>query len=297
MDINALREFIAVSRLGSFSAASRSLNVPKSTVSKRVQDLEAALGARLIERSTRQLRLTAEGSAVLARAERIIDDADDLVREVTDQGGALHGTLRIATPELFGQVFAGSIAAAYRLAHPGVSLEVVMADRLPDLIGEGFDAAITVGPLPDSAMISRQFAQATSVLVAAPGVKVSEIKTPQDIGKAPCIRFSKSNLAWRFVKEDQAQEATPPDGLSLSSLLAIRDAALAGGGFAYLPEFLVSDALESGSLIRVLPDWEGFTLPLNIIYPTPQSMTRRLRGFIDCLVGAFPSRLVSIADR
>ena len=265
IDINVLREFIAVSRQGSFAAASRALSVPKSTVSKRIQDLEVALDVRLFERSTRNVRLTAEESVVLPRAEKIIGDADDLVREVTDHGARMYCHLRICTPELLGQIFMGRICAKYRKRHPDVTLDIVLMDRLPDLIGECFDAAVAVGPLPDSALIARQFAEATSILVAAPDAQAVAMQYPTEISDHLSIIFSRAKVGWVFHRNHEQIEVIPSGELGLSSLVAVHEAAFGGAGLAYLREFLVTGDRQAGRLVRVLPAWTGFSLPLSIV--------------------------------
>ncbi|MCB1391201.1 MAG: LysR family transcriptional regulator, partial [Rhodobacteraceae bacterium] len=139
MDLNALREFSAIASEGSFAAAARKLGTPKSTVSKRIQDLETALGVRLIERTTRRLRLTAEGALVLSRAERILADAGEITRALAVCDDTVGGHLRIAAPVLFGQSFMGQIVAVSRRVFPDLTLEVVLTDSQPDLVEEGFD--------------------------------------------------------------------------------------------------------------------------------------------------------------
>lgn len=293
MDINALQEFIAVVKAGSFSGAATALNTPKSTVSKRVQDLEAALGVRLIERTTRQLRLTAEGAVLLPRAERILADARDAERLVTSARSEPEGHLRIRIPSLFAQAFAGRIIAACRAAHPGITLEIVLLDRDVDLMGEGFDGAIAIGALDDSSFAARVIAEAETIPVAAPDLLAAfPVPTrPDDLAALPALVVNRDrNSDWTLIKDGTPTKARVEGVVAVNALTVLKDAALAGAGIAYLPEFLVQQHIDGGALVRLLPDWNGIKVPISFIYPSPNSVTGQLRAFINVLVAQFPSR-------
>ena len=144
------------------------LRVPKSTLSKRVADLEAHLGVRLIERSTRTLRATQEGEVLAARADRLLGEAEDIRRALGESGGTPRGHLRLAVPQSFGNVMLGAIAADFRKLHPEVTLEVHFLDRAPDLLEEGFDGCIRFGPLEDSSQVARRLLHGQAMLVGIP---------------------------------------------------------------------------------------------------------------------------------
>lgn len=293
MDINALREFVAVVRAGSFAKAAADLGTPKSTVSKRVQDLETALGVRLIERTTRALRLTAEGAALLPRAERILADAREAERLVASGRSEPEGHLRIRMPSLFAQAFGGRIIAACRAAYPGITLEIVLLDRAVDLMAEGFDGAIFVGPLEDSSRAARILAEAETVPVVAPSLlqQLPEPIEPTDLAKLPALvlgRDLKTN--WPLFAEGRKIDAPVVGHAAVNSLTVLNDAALAGAGIAYLPEFLVQSHLDRAELVRLLPDHTGLRVPITFVYPSPHSITARLRAFIEVLVAQFPDR-------
>lgn len=293
MDINALEEFVAVVKAGSFSQAAIALNTPKSTVSKRVQDLEAALGVRLIERTTRQLRLTAEGAALLPRAERILADAREAERLVSAAQSEPEGHLRIRMPALFAQAFAGQIIAACRAAHPGITLEIVVLDRAVDLMGEGFDGAIAIGDLADSSNAARVIAEADTIPVASPALLAAHTvpTVPGHLAELPALVLARERSAAWILQKDGAKETAKVEGVvAVNSLMVLKDAALAGAGIAYLPEFLVQQHLDSGELLRLVPSWGGQKTTISFIYPSPHSVTGRLRAFIDMLVAQFPKR-------
>jgi len=290
MDLNTLREFSAIATEGSFAAAARRLGIPKSTISKRIQDLEAALGVRLMERSTRRLSLTAEGALVLARAARILADAADIAQALGDPGAdGPRGHLRLAVPVLFGESFIGQIVAASRRLYPDLTLEVVLTDSQPDLIEEGFDAAIRVGPPADGSVAAQPVARSERVVVAAPELCPAPLDDPADLAAHPVLLHGVGLVqGWHLTRGRDERTVRLVGGLALTSPVALRDAALAGAGVAQLPLFLVEQDLAAGRLVRVLDGWTGPAVDLHLVYPGPQALTARLRAFRDLLIQAFP---------
>jgi DNA-binding transcriptional LysR family regulator len=285
LDLTALRGFRAVLREGSFSAAALALRVPKSTLSKRVQDLEQHLGVRLIERSTRTLRPTQEGEILAARADRLLGEAEDIRRALGEADGQPRGHLRLAAPQVFGNLLIGPIAASFRKLHPEVTLEIHFFDRIPDLLEEGFDGCIRHGPLDDSSQVARRLLHGQAIIVAAPGLpSLDRIARPEDLTTLPFVGLA---APWPgcLVLTDGARELAlaiqPP--LLLGSQLAVRDAAVAGAGVAVIPRLIAFPEIAAGRLIRVLPGWATPKKPIYFVYPSAQSVTARLRAFIDHL--------------
>lgn len=287
LDMAALRVFRSVAREGSFTAAAKLLRLPKSTVSKRVGDLEAQLGVRLIERTTRAFRLTSEGTVLLARAERLLADAEDIRRLLSDAGQAPRGHLRIAVPHLFGLMHMGRLGAAFRARHPDITLECTFLDRPADMLEEGFDGMLRVGPLEDSGAVARHLGTASSVLVAAPGFPgTAALRDPACAGRLPIVGYAPAHPApWSFVHRDgETHDLRPQPVLSLGSALAVRDAVIAGAGISLLPHFLASPEIEAGRLVNLLPEWEANLKEMHFLYPSPLSATTRLRAFIAFLL-------------
>src|SRR5471030_3142011 len=170
MDLNALQDFQLVVTHGGFGRASRASGRSKATLSRRVADLEDALGIRLIERSSRGLKLTEAGQLLLARTEGPMREVDDAVAAARDGLSTPRGRLRIAAPLLFAQLALGRLAAAFLAIHPDVQIEAVAEDRLADLVDEHFDVAIRINPHKDSVLVGRCFARDRLVLAAAPSV-------------------------------------------------------------------------------------------------------------------------------
>jgi DNA-binding transcriptional LysR family regulator len=290
-DLNAVADFVAIVRAGSFAGAARATNTPKSTLSKRLLTLEAALAARLIERNTRSLRLTAEGVAFHEHALRIMAEADAAQSFLATRHAAPQGVLRVSAPVLFGQVFLGRIAADYIRKNPLARLELTLADRRVDMLEENIEAAIRIGEQPESALVLRTFAEVDHILVCAPGSPMPQ--TPEDIAALPCIAHAvdvRTRSTWRLVRGLRSLKIEVAPVITVTSMVALHEAALVGAGLAYLPRFLVASDLASGRLLQPLPDWAGPRVPIAIVYPSARFASPRLRAFIDLLVERFPDR-------
>lgn len=284
MDLNALREFSAVISEGSFAAAARKLKTPKSTVSKRIQDLEAALGVRLIERTTRRLNLTPEGAAVLERAERILADADEIAQILSQDAGRVRGHLRLAAPTLFGQAVLAPVAALCRVRHPALTLECVLSDSLPDLVEGSFDAAIAIGETRDPSLAAVPLGAISGCLVAAPGCLRAPLDDPAGLSDAPTLVQGHGLIqTWHLTGPEGPRSVRVAAGLAMSSPAALREAARAGAGVALLPRYAVSADLASGALIEALPGWSGVPRTVALVYPGATALTLRLRALAELL--------------
>jgi DNA-binding transcriptional LysR family regulator len=287
MDLDALRDFIAVDQAGSFAAAARATGTPKSTLSKRLQMLEASLGVRLVERSTRKLRLTPDGVLLRDRAVGLLAQADELERLMRGRNDEPQGRLRVSVPVLLGQTHMGRIAAAFSRCWPKVTIEAVFTDRYVDLIEEDFDCAIRTGPLDDSNLIARRLTSSHTILVA--GARFLEalapIESPADIVNVPTISFAPAGtpVPWQLESQGQRQNVNPRSAIVLGSLHATYMAAIAGGGVALIPEMVAKTAIAEGSLIALLPNWRGPATTISIVYPSRRHPSARLRAFIDVL--------------
>lgn len=283
IDLTALRGFRTVLREGSFSAAALTLRVPKSTLSKRVADLEAHLGVRLIERSTRTLRATQEGEVLAARADRLLGEAEDIRRALGESGGTPRGHLRLAVPQSFGNLLIGAIAARFRHAYPDVTLEIHFLDRAPDLLEEGFDGCIRFGPLEDSSQVARRLTHGQAMMVASPDLPgLDRLARPEDLRHFALVGLAApwpGGLPLQNGTDEVVLPFEPP--LRLGSHLAVRDAVVAGAGIAALPGLVARPDIAAGRLVRVLPDWSTPRKAIYFVYPSAQSVTARLRAFID----------------
>ena len=296
MDLNAVRDFLAVAEHGGYSEAGRVLGLPKSTLSRRVAALERSLGVRLSDRNARRLRLTAEGDEVRERAASLIAALSDLGEQVRPGDAPLRGRLRISVPVLFGHVSLGRIAARFADAHPGVLLEAIVEDRKVDLLREGFDAALRINPSPDGTLSGRLLGRNRLVLVTAPALASRlgyEGRSPEDLVWPAVVR-----QGWG---DDGGWDVAGPGGpvripgkvrLDLSSPLAIRDAVVAGAGIALLPQTLVRQDLTEGRLIR-LGERAGDPEEIWIVHASGRLPSRRLRALIDVTMAFFADEPLS----
>ena len=287
LDLTALRAFRAVVREGSFSAAALALRAPKSTLSKRVANLEADLGVRLIERTTRQLRVTTEGAVLSARVDRLLGEADDIRRSLGESGQVPRGHLRVAVPTVMGLTIMGALAARFRTAYPEITLECHFLDRPPDLLEEGFDGVLRFGPLEDSGHVARLVSHGQAIFVAAPGLAGTDRLThPDQLAALPWVGIATPWPGPIPVETEAGETAAiePQPALRLGSMVAVRDAVMAGAGVGLLPIVLARPPVAAGRLVRLLPDWATPRKPMYFVYPSAQSVTARLRVFIDFIV-------------
>lgn len=292
LDIDALESLVAVARAGSISAAARDLEQPKQSVSRRILALEAQLGVRLIEKTTRALHLTAEGHALCDRAERILADLSETQQLIAERAREPEGPLRVSGPILLGQTLLGSVVADYCRRCPKVDLDVELSDRKVDLVEEAIDVAIRVGPVIDTSLIARLLATSETILVASPGYLASHGTPvePNDLRNHSAVLAPTRSPDWLLERGRQRVASSARKGCRASSLKLAADIAAAGAGIALVPAFLVSATIERGDLVRVLPDWHGGVSEINVVHVSRRLVAPRLRVFIDVLVEHFPNR-------
>ncbi len=285
MDLNQLVVFTRVVQAGSFTAAAKLLQMPKSSVSRKVSDLEERIGARLLQRTTRKLGLTDAGRIYFQRASPIVAEIEEADQAVGQLQAAPRGLLRVTAPLSFGTL--GPIVATFLERHPEVRVDLVCTDRVVNLVEEGFDVAIRAGPLVDSRLIARRLGAMKRVLVAAPSyLKGSpRLRSPADLEKHPCITFGAAPApsTWALHFGDKKVEVRITARLSANDMDLMRDAALAGIGIAWLPEsFCVAD-LKARRLVQVLKDWCSPETSVHAVYPTGRQLSPKVVAFVDTL--------------
>lgn len=294
MDLNALQDFQLVAAHGGFGRASRASGRSKATLSRRVADLEDALGIRLIERSSRGLKLTEAGQLLLARTEGPMREVDDAVAAARDGLATPRGRLRIAAPLLFAQLALGRLAAAFLAIHPEVQIEVVAEDRIADLVDEHFDVAIRINPHKDSVLVGRCFARDRLVLAAAPSVLMPKGRRDQPF-PVPAVVMPTYRDKEVWSVNDGQLIIEPQPVLRLSSLLAVRDAAVAGAGAAMLPQSIIASLLETGELVS----WgmAGEDVELWILHTTRRLQSPKVRAFVAFICSQYPNGSFSLPMR
>jgi molybdate transport repressor ModE-like protein len=289
-DLALLPVFARVARMGSFTAAAKELGLSKSVVSEHVSALEERCGLRLLERSTRRLRLTQAGEQVLAATDRAMDAVDDVARVVEEHRSAPVGTLRIATTHDLGPRLVAPVAAALAAKHPALYVEVVADDVRRDLIADGFDVGVRLGAPLDSGYGLRRFDTVPEVIVAAPAVAARHASkaSPADLAGAPWVRhsllprgetivFTGSPGELRVAVKFRA-EANTGDG--------VRGLILGGAGLGLLPMHIAADDLQRRTLVRLCPLWTARQVAIFAVLPSSRRPPRRVGLFLDALVGA-----------
>jgi DNA-binding transcriptional LysR family regulator len=286
--MDRLREmeiFVRVTEAGSFSAAARDLHIGQPAVSKTTASLEDRLGVRLLTRSTRKLSPTEAGTAFYERALRAISEANEAEAAAQGIGAGLQGRLRIAAPVTFSRLHLVPKLGAFLDAHPKVQLEIVMDDRAADLLAENIDVALRMGVLSDSALKARKLAQAERLVVASPAylARRGAPRTPTDLLEHDGIIYGQSSggQEWLFRRGTSETSVYLRTRLKLSAAEGVREAVLAGQGFAITSRWMFAPELESGEVKRVLDKWKLPPMDLWVIYPSGRLTSAKARVFIE----------------
>ena len=285
MDLNEILVFVKIVKAGSFTSAAQALGMPKSTVSRKLSELEDRLGTRLIQRTTRKLSLTEVGHAYYRNCERIVSQLEEAELAVTNTQAEPRGLLRITAPLNFG--FLGEIIAEFLNNNPHVQMELMCTDRMVDIVEEGFDIGIRAGRLSDSTLIARSLGAGRGVTVASPAYTKlhGEPGTPDDLRDHACILFGagREGRSWKLQSGSRAQELPLRPRMLVNDLEIMREAALAGVGVALLPAHHCADDLEAGRLLRILPEWTTPETPTFAVYPSTRHLSPKVRAFLDLL--------------
>jgi DNA-binding transcriptional LysR family regulator len=286
--------FLHVVEAGSITAAAERLNVSKSVISKRISDLEAALGAELFRRSIRRVVPNDRGMALYERMRGLVHELDETIEQVSTRAGELRGRLRITAPMTFGTRHLGPVVAAFARRHPDLELALDLDDRVIDLLGNGYDMAVRIGRLRDSSLIARKLCLSRRVVCCSPGYARSRglPVTVEGLSAHACIDYANvhSRRLWRF--EPSTAGGEPRSAIIHSRIVtnngeAIRDMAIAGLGLAILPLFIAAEPLREGRLIRALPGAALIPDTIYAVYPSTRHVPHKVRALIDHLVKAF----------
>ena len=291
MDLAQLRLFVRAAERGSFAAAARDLDMDASAVSRAVAALEAELGTRLLQRTTRTMALTEAGQAYLARIGPILDELDRARDEVAAAGAEPVGTLRLTTSVAFGAACLMPLVPEMRARFPRLKLELLISDSNLDLATERIDIALRLAPEPRADLIGVRLFATRYRVVASPGYLAREgtPATPGAVRDRPAIVFALPEFRsrWLFRREGEIEDVPVAAGLAISSGLAIRQAAQDGLGLALLPDWLVGRDLASGALVDVFPEHEvtatSFDTAAWLLYASRQYLPRKVRLMIDFL--------------
>jgi DNA-binding transcriptional LysR family regulator len=283
MDLNEINVFTSVVQAGSFTAAAKALGMPKSTVSRKVSDLEERLNARLLQRTTRKLSLTDAGRTYFDYGVRIVREivaAESAVGSLQDKP---RGLLRLTVGP--NSQWVAELLTDFMKRYPEVQLEVLSTGRNVELVEERFDVAIRAGALADSSLVARRLGNVAWFLVATPAYlkKRRRPRTPEELKDHDCLLFgSGANAATlRLENGDEHKEVAVSARLIVSDFDIVCAAAIAGLGIAVLPAFRCIEAVREHRLERVLVDWAPPTIPIHVVYPTARHLSAKVKTFVD----------------
>jgi DNA-binding transcriptional LysR family regulator len=292
-DINELRTFVSVVAARSLSAAAREMDLALSVVSKRLAALERRTGIRLIARSTRRLAPTEEGLALYERAQRILAEVDQAEAALTSGKVEPQGLLRVSAPVAFGRLHVSPVCGNLVRAHPMLSIDLVSTDRLVDLIEEGIDVVVRIGPPKDSQLVMRKLIDDYRIVVGAPEYlqRRGTPATPAELEAHDCVHYRGVGAHWRLVNlAGEAVEVRADSRLRSNSGEVALDWALAGCGLVMNSWVDVKDHLRSGRLVHVLPKWRSESAPVCALFPSSRQLPARVRVFIDAMVDSLARR-------
>ena len=289
-----MQAFVAVVDAGSFVRAANALDISKTAVSRLVGDLEVRLGTRLLHRTTRKLSLTPEGEVFHERCRQVLDEVAEAEAELTARSGEAVGRLRINVPVTFGLLHLAPLWPAFMAMHPKVELDITLADRLVDLVDEGYDLAVRIARLQPSSLVSRQLSSTRLVLCASPeylrrhGTPVH----PAELTRHAVIAYTllSTGDCWEFEGPQGPVRVTIAPLMRTNSGDTCCAAALQHRGLVLQPTFLVGPHLASGALVEVLPEYRSIELGVFAVYPSRKHLTPKVRVLIDFLVEAFRAR-------
>ncbi|MGJ7903419.1 LysR family transcriptional regulator [Lysobacter sp. 1R34A] len=282
-----LEAFEAILQHGSFTAAAKQLQVTPGAITRRLNTLEARLGAKLLNRSTRRLSLTESGRHYYAEVAPALAQILAAGERVHDLSAQPRGELRVSLPMNFGRLYVMPHVEAFLRRWPGIDLDLQFDDRFVDLIGAGFDAAIRIGALSDSRLIARRIAQTRRILVASPDylARRGAPRTPAELIEHDCLHYTlfRDTPTWEFHRDREPLRVPVQGRLKANYGVPLVDAAVHGRGILQTATFAVAEELASGRLVEVMPDWSLLPIGIYAVYPSRDYRPRKVEAFIDFL--------------
>jgi DNA-binding transcriptional LysR family regulator len=284
-DLNAFMMFHEVVRCGSLTAACARLGVPRSTLSRRLLQLEKELGTLLLKKNTRKLAPTDLGLAVLEHCQRIAQEAEAILQKTSRIRSEVQGTLRVAMPVEFGSAWLGKAISEFAVRYPEIALDIDVSGRSVDLIEESFDIAISFGQPKPSRMTLRRLGSLASGIYASPAYleRRSLPKTPVDLAAHDCVvtEIQVREGAWRIRGSGGKRDVQVNSRMRVNSIRLARELVIGGAGIGLLPDMMCTRHVESGALVRVLPSWSSPPLPVVALILSRTSVPKKTRAFLD----------------
>ncbi|OEF13476.1 LysR family transcriptional regulator [Aliivibrio logei 5S-186] len=292
MDLNNITILNQVIDSGSFTQAATNLGMTKSTVSRKLAELEEHLGVKLITRSTRKLGLTQEGEIFYQASVRVLDIMQQTELELTANQSLIRGHLNLAMPVEIGHHVMSEYINSFLKRYPEVSINVEMTNREVDIIGSGIDLYVQIGEINDSSLVARTIDYSERIIVATPDYLATygNIHSPDDL-KSPHHQIKIVNAvkvpSLYLNQVDKTIRANLPYRLKVNTITACKSACLSGLGIATLPEFICRQHIKNGELVQILPEWELPRAAISLVFPQNKLIPKRLRVFIDHVLERF----------
>lgn len=287
----ALKSFVRLAETGSFSAVAREAGATQPAISRQIGALEAHLGARLVQRSTRSLRLTEDGQALLTHAHHILDAVTEAESAVGRQSSAPAGLVRLGAPAVLGRLYLAPHIGNLLTRYTDLAVEMVLSDDVSDMVQTGLDLALRVGEITDGSLVARRVGGFTVAAVASPSYLAAHppLTRPEDLAGHECILFTRTAdpHTWRLEGPEGERTVDVEGRLRVNAIEAAVAAAVAGAGVTLLPTWLIRDELAAGSLTRVLTEFQTQRRPISLVYPSRRFLAPRTRVVIDFLVAEF----------
>jgi LysR family transcriptional regulator, regulator for bpeEF and oprC len=294
-DLRTLAIFVKVAERRSFVRAATDLGITQSGVSNAISRLEQQLGTRLLARTTRRVSLTEHGAAYFERCRQALAELEEAELVLKDSQLEPSGNLRIDMPVSFGRLKVVPLLGAFQMRYPHIKLRVTFTDRYIDLIEEGVDVCMRLGPLHDSSLIARRLSGTGFKVVGSPRyfAKFGKPKRIEDLGDHNCLAFTfretRLARAWRFMEKGVEKNLALKGNMSFSDGAAVCDAACAGYGLAQLQDYFADPAIAHGKLVSVLDRFKPKIEPVWLVYPQTRHLTPTVRVFVDFMAAQFRS--------
>jgi len=283
--IDGLKAFVATAQTGSFTGAAEQMGISNRLTSKYVGALEAHLGVRLFQRTTRKVGLTAAGEDLMARAPALMDELDDMLAEVAEDTRGFTGTIRISAPVTFGEIYVNGMLGRFAALHPGLTIDLRLTDSFSDLATEGIDMAFRVGTTEMLSVKARKLGAFQVFAAASPDylAQHGRPKHPQDLTSHACILDTnrRAPARWAFCKGEKQEIVTVSGRFMVNSARAACELAATGQGIVYSPKFALCEAISDGRLVTLLEDYAGEASPISAVYLEGRKLPRKLRALID----------------
>jgi len=283
VDLDGIAVFVKVVQAGSFSQAAKLLNMPNSTVSAKVAALEKRLGVTLLQRTTRRLHLTEAGEGYFRRCMTALEELQTAENELAIERSETKGVLRLTAPVELGRSALPPVLDVLMKRHPAIKIDLIITNRLVDLVAENIDVAVRAGPLKDSGLIAKRFVLGQFGLWASPSyLKNNSVpRNPNELKEHDCLRFAPfTGRKLQLTNGRERAQIALAGRITADDFEALRALAVLGWGIALLPSFLCAEEAKERKLVSVLPNWRGDSVTISVVYPAQRFVAPKIRAFI-----------------